>query len=165
MPWCWLIRRDLTALVDDELAPRRAAAVRTHLEHCSACAARHRDIERGVAQQRQLLPLAVGLADVAADPLLQRISRRARAESEPSRRLWWQPVAVAATAVAALVVVAFLGLLDPVLIAMGFEDPPNLVAEQPELFRDYALFEYLDALENFDDILPGRRSSDDQQEG
>ncbi len=165
--WCWTIRRDLTALVDDELRAARAAAVRAHLERCVDCVALYRDIEEGVAQQREILPLLASPADVAVESVLRQLTHRAVDESERNRRRWWQPAVVGATAVATLVIVARLGLLDPVLIAVGFEDPPEVVAEQPELFRDYALFEYLDAWEHFEDIRnpASRRSPDDEQNG
>lgn len=165
--WCWTIRRDLTALVDAELAPRRDAAVRAHLDRCGDCAERYRDADKGVMQQRELLPLAAGLADVPVESLLRQVTRRTVNDSERFRRQWWQPAAVAAMAAVALVVVTGFGLLDPALIAVGLQDPPEVVAEQPELFRDYALFEYLDALEHFDDIRnpPPRGMSDGQENG
>jgi hypothetical protein len=57
-----------------------------------------------------------------------------------------------AVTMAALIVFVFVGVLEPMLIAVGLQSPPEVVVEQPDLFRDYALFEYLDAIEHFDAV-------------
>jgi hypothetical protein len=163
---CWFFRRDLTALVDGELSPGRAAAVRTHLAGCATCAALHQDIEAHVARQQQLVSLAFGPVDVASGILLGNV--RERLDHEPAVRRWLlQPAMMGGLAVVSAVIATYLGLLDPVFISVGFEKPPEIVAEQPELFRDYVFFERLDALEHFDDVnsIQLRKASADQPQG
>jgi hypothetical protein len=172
---CWFFRRDLTALVDRELSPVRAAAVRAHLARCAACTALHQAIEANITAQSQLVPLAFGPTDVASGVMLQNLHERLPIEGqldmpdqEPPVRPWFfQPAAMGAIAVATVIIATFLGVLDPVFIAVGFEDPPELVAERPELFRDYVIFENLDALEHFDDVnsIQLRRAVADQPQG
>lgn len=152
---CWFFRRDLTALVDGELSAPRAAAVRAHVSQCTDCAALHQAIEANVARQRDLVPLAFGPADVATGVLLRNVHERfdEAPASEPTVRRWFmQPAMMSGIAVVSAVIATYLGILDPVFISVGFEDPPEVVAEQPELFRDYVFFERLEALEHFDDV-------------
>jgi predicted anti-sigma-YlaC factor YlaD len=163
---CWFFRRDLTALVDGELSPARAAAVRTHISGCAACAALHQGIETSVARQRQLVSLAFGPLDVASAGMLRSVHDRF--EHEPSVRRWFlQPAMMGGIAVVTAIIATYLGVLDPVFISIGFENPPEIVAEQPELFRDYVFFERLDALEHFDDVnsIQLRKASADQPQG
>lgn len=163
---CWFFRRDLTALVDGELSPSRAALVRTHLSRCSSCSQLHQAIEASVAQQRQLVPMAFASADVADGVLLRNV--RERFDYEPPVRRWFlQPAMMAGVAVVTAIIATYLGVLDPVFISVGFEDPPEVVAEQPDLFRDYVFFERLDALEHFDDVnsIQLRKAAQDPPQG
>lgn len=163
---CWFFRRDLTALVDGELSPARTTAVRTHLSHCPACAELHQAIAASVAQQRELVPMAFGPADVASGVLLRDV--HSRFDHEPPVRRWvLQPAMMGGLAVVSAIIATYLGVLDPVFISVGFENPPEVVAEQPELFRDYVFFERLDALEHFDDVnsIQLRKASTDQPQG
>lgn len=172
---CWFFRRDLTALVDRELSPVRAAAVRAHLARCASCAALHQAIEANVTVQSQLMPLAFGPADVAGGVMLRNLHERLPVDGlvdmpdadNPVRRWFFQPVAMGTIAVATVIIATFLGVLDPVFISVGFEDPPEVVAQQPELFRDYVIFENLDALEHFDDVnsIQLRKAVVDQPQG
>jgi anti-sigma factor RsiW len=172
---CWFFRRDLTALVDRELSPARAAAVQAHLTGCAACAALHEDIAASVTVQSQLIPLAFGPTDVASGAMLQRLRERLPVEGlaempeveSPVRRWFFQPAAMGTIAVATVIVATMLGVLDPVFISVGFENPPEVVAEQPELFRDYVIFENLDALQHFDDVnsIQLSRAVADQPQG
>lgn len=163
---CWFIRRDLTAFVDRELSASRADAVRVHLAQCAACTELHRAIEATVSKQHQLVPVAFAATDVASGALLRQV--RARLDSEPVARRWvLQPALMGTLAAVAVIIATYLGVLDPVFIAVGFENPPEVVAEQPELFRDYAFFERLDALEHFDDVnsIQLRKAAADQPQG
>lgn len=151
---CWFYRRDLTALVDGELPPGRVAAVQAHLAGCAACSELHRDVAASVARQRQLVAAAFAPADVASDVLLRNVRQQFDFdEPEPAARRWFlHPAMMSGIAAVSVVIATYLGVLDPVFISVGFEDPPEVVAEQPELFRDYVFFERLDALEHFDDV-------------
>jgi anti-sigma factor RsiW len=150
---CWFIRRDLTALVDGELSASRVAAVRRHLTDCAECTQLHRAIEAAVAKQHQLMPLAFGATEeVTSSALLRRVHERLDDDEPVARRWFLQPATVGTVAVVAAIIATFVGVLDPVFIAVGFEEPPEVVAEQPELFRDYAFFERIEALEHFDDV-------------
>jgi anti-sigma factor RsiW len=172
---CWFFRRDLTALVDRELSPVRAAAVRAHLVRCAECTALHQAIEANVTAQSQLLPLAFGPTDVASGVMLRNLHERLPVEGvvdlpdqeHPVRRWFLQPAAMGTIAVATVIIATLLGVLDPVFISVGFEDPPEVVAERPELFRDYVIFENLDALEHFDDVnsMQLRKAVADQPQG
>lgn len=166
---CWFFRRDLTALVDGELSAARATSVRAHVTRCAECTALYHAIEDSVAQQRQLVPLAFGPADIASEGILLRdVRRRFDMEREPASRRWFlQPAMMGTVAIVGAVIATYLGLLDPVFISVGFEDPPEVVAEQPELFRDYVFFERLDALEHFDDVnsIQLRKTGTDQPQG
>lgn len=165
---CWWVRRDLTALIDGELKEYRAAAVREHLARCAGCAREHAELDATVAKLRQRLPALFAGLEVAAEPLLRRV-RRQVSEAGTSRPASWfkQPAAVAAVVAATLLLFAVAGVLEPVLIAVGVQDPPEVLVEQPEMFRDYAMFEHLDAIENFDAVLnlPIRKPVDDQPHG
>ena len=150
--WCWWFQRDLTALVDGELPWARAARVRFHVSHCPRCAALQVKIARCVAQQQRLLPFAGQIAGVDIERLLGGIRARLGEEPAPSRRWGLVPrLAVAATA-AALAILVLLRALDSMLMAAGIADPPPVVAEKPDLFRDYTLFEHFDALEHFETV-------------
>ena len=146
-----MMGRSLTALVDGELPVHRAAAVRAHLKECADCAERHRAIESTVPRQRQLLQQAVAPVEVTVGPMLRRVTERI-ADDPAVQRPWFLQPATLAAAVAVLVLVAFFGLLEPVFIAVGLQNPPEVVADQAEMFRDYALFEYLEALEHYDAV-------------
>jgi len=158
--WCWHVRRDLTALTDGELSPRRLSAVRGHLERCPDCRAAWEDTERSVDLQRRLLASAFEVRDLAVDPMLREVKLRLDDDGSTSTRRWfWSPALITAAAVMGLVMVSVLGLFTPLLVAVGLEDPPEQVAQQPELFRDYPLFEHLETLENFDALQSGSGSA------
>ncbi len=157
--WCWWFRRDLTALADGELSPVRAKAIRTHLDRCPDCQVLWTQIERSVGQQRELLAGALAVGDLAVDPMLREVRLRLDDDSAPARRWFWQPALITGVAVVGLVLVTALGLFTPLLIAVGLEAPPEQVAQQPELFRDYPLFEHLEALEYFDVLQAGTGGS------
>ncbi len=149
--WCWWFRRDLTALVDGELSPTRAAAVRSHLFHCPHCAAFQEEVARCVAQQRRLLALVAETADIDAERLGRSLAARLDKERVPPRR-WALASRLAVAAAVAGALLVLVPALNPLLIAAGVADPPPVVAEKPDLFRDYTLFEHLDALEHFETV-------------
>jgi anti-sigma factor RsiW len=162
---CWWIRRDLTALIDGELKEHRVTAVRDHLARCAACAREHGELDATVARLRQHLPVLFGAVEVAAEPLLRQVRRQMNEKSSPPAVSWLkQPVAVAAIVAATLVLFTVAGVLEPVLIAMGVQNPPEVLVEEPEMFRDYAMFEHLEAIENFDAVLdlPIRKPANNQ---
>jgi anti-sigma factor RsiW len=147
---CSWIRRQLTAHADDELSGAAARLVRRHLAGCRGCVAERAAIGRSVADQRELLRAAAGEADVDADLLWSGVRRRLAAE--PPRDAIRKPAVrlVLASAGAAAVLLVAARLLDPLWISVGLEDPPRKLAEEPELFVDYTLFEHLEAIENLD---------------
>lgn len=127
--------------------------MRTHLARCAQCTELYQAIETSVAQQRRLVPTAFAPADVASDMILRNVRQHFDYDEAPVARRWFlHPAMMSGFAVVSVVVATYLGILDPVFISVGFEDPPEVVAEQPELFRDYAFYERLDALEHFDDV-------------
>jgi anti-sigma factor RsiW len=152
---CRWIRDELTAHADGELRGWRAAWVRRHLSRCADCGREAAVIERSVARQRRVLPALVQ-EPVEADDLWRRVRVRLddspRTEPEPRERRWapTRRLVLAAAAACVLVAVLLARPLDPWLIAVGIEDPPRPVAEKPELFVDYPLFEHLDAIEQLD---------------
>jgi anti-sigma factor RsiW len=153
---CRSIEADLTAYVDGELAGWRAAWIRRHLNRCSVCAGQVRSIERSVAVQRRLLAAYAGAQRVDADEIWGRMRHRLKEPliaGAPRQRLRWAPSTrlVLAAATACAVAAVFLSrVLDPWLIAVGIEDPPRVLAEKPELFLEYRLFEHLEAIERID---------------
>jgi len=158
--WCWRVRRDLTALADGELSPRRGAAVRGHLEQCSDCRALWQETQRAVQLQQRLMPGAFEVLDLAVDPMLREVRLRLDDDGSGQMRRWfWHPAVITAAAAVGLMMVSVLGLFNPLLVAVGLEEPPEEVAQRPELFRDYPLFEHLEALENFDALQSGSGSA------
>lgn len=147
---CSWIRRQLTAQADGELSGVAARSVRFHLARCRACAAECSALERSVAEQRKLLRAVAGGADIDADHLWSGVRRRLAAE--PPQGAVRKPTVriVLACAGAAAVFLVAARLLDPVWISIGLEKPPRKLAEEPELFIDYSLFEHLETIENLD---------------
>lgn len=144
--WCRWIQRDLTALIDEELSPSRAQRVRRHVVGCEACRNRLAALERVVHQQSELLPLLGAAVQAPTEEMLRRVRAGIRPEQEV-RRWWLSPQFVAAVAASIVAVFGLLRISQPFLMAVGLEDPPEIVVENPELFRDYSLFEHLDAIE------------------
>src|SRR5262245_45121620 len=157
--WCWWFQRDLTALADGELSPRRAEAVRAHVAGCGECQPLLDQITHSIGVQRKLMPRLLSVTDLAVDPMLREVRLRLDDDSAPARRWIWQPALITGVAAVGLVLVSVLGLFTPLLVAVGLEEPPEQVAQQPELFRDYPLFEHLEALENFDALQAGTGGS------
>jgi anti-sigma factor RsiW len=151
----------LTALIDGELRAGRAERVRAHLEGCARCAAERAASERSVAEQRRCLAASAGGEVAAVDRMFAAVRRRMIAE-EPEPVPHRVRLGLAGAALAgALLVLAVARFSRPALIAFGLEQPPKAVAEKPELFLDYSLFEHLDELEHFDTVekmLPPRSS-------
>lgn len=151
--WCRWVQNDLTALVDGELSAPRARRVRRHVDRCAACARELARLQRTIRRQREWLPrLDDAVRETPVDVMLQRVRRQIR-QPEPlpeSRRWWLSPQFVAAVAASAVAVFGLLRLSEPLLVAVGLEDPPEIVAEKPELFRDYTLFEHLDTIEHLE---------------
>jgi anti-sigma factor RsiW len=166
--WCGWIEPEITALADAELPAWRAALVRRHLRSCAACAERQTEVERSVAAQRRALPQVLHGVCPPADLMLAEVHRRLRrAEPEPQvRRVSaMRPRLVWASAAGVIVFVLALRLLNPVWIVLGIESPPPVLEEQPDLFRDYQLFEHLDAIENLDRIPQGEGPDSGSQRG
>jgi hypothetical protein len=94
-----------------------------------------------------LLPLLNEAVQTPTDEMLRRVRRVMREQSEEQRRWWMTPQVIAAVAASAVAVFGLLRLSEPLLVAIGVENPPEVVIEKPELFRDYTLFEHFDAIE------------------
>lgn len=152
---CYTARLDLTALVDGELAPDRAAELRAHTEGCLACAADLESIERMVAMQRAAVPRALPELSLGFETRLRQ--RLAEVRETDARRWWrtgwWKPATIGALATAGVLLAAApLGGPSAVLVPLGIQDPPRKVATKPQLFTEYPIIEHLDALENFDTV-------------
>jgi hypothetical protein len=80
----------------------------------------------------------------------RRVRKDMREQSEDRQHWWLTPQIVAAVAASAVVVLGLLRLSEPLLVAIGVEDPPEIVIEKPDLFRDYTMFEHLDAIEHLE---------------
>lgn len=175
MAKCRVVQENLTAWIDGELSPRWDDRVRRHLTGCPGCAAAADGLRKSIEMQRQTLARVTAVADfdsATAWVHLQRALRAPIAGAEWIRngtaaaspppvwlavlRAWLTgrlAVAGAAMAVAAaLLVLLVAGGPKAVLIPLGVTPPPVAVTRQPDLFKDYALIEELDALENFDTV-------------
>jgi anti-sigma factor RsiW len=139
----------LTALLDGELAAPHAERVRHHVDGCPECRDQLASLERTVRRQRDLLPRLSGVAELPVDEMLRRV-RGAMDERQVQRRWWMTPQIVVGAAACAVLVFAFLRSSEPLLVAVGLEDPPEIVAEKPDLFRDYTLFENFDTIEHLE---------------
>jgi hypothetical protein len=120
------------------------------VESCQACAALFADLEGAVRRQRELLPLLNDAVQTSPDEMLRRVRTGMREQSEDRRHWWLTPQIVAAVAASAVAVFGLLRLSEPLLVAIGVEDPPEIVIEKPDLFRDYTMFEHLDAIEHLE---------------
>lgn len=151
--WCRWAQRDLTALVDRELTPSRARRVRRHVDRCEACAEQLAGLQQTVRRQRELLSrLNEAAPEAPVDAMLRRLRSEIREPeaTQQARRWWLSPQIVAAVAASAVAVLGLLRLSEPLLVAVGLEDPPEIVAEKPDLFVDYTLFEHLDTIEHLE---------------
>jgi anti-sigma factor RsiW len=158
---CRSCEKQLSAWLDGELAPGRAAEVEAHVAACPACAAR-------AARLREVSALVDGLPSPVPSPEFAAGFRRKLAQArqvereaaERPRRWFFRLPALATAATAACALVLGLTLLrrDPAL-----ERPPEAeLAQNIELLRDYEVVSNLDALEDFEaiaslDALEGRR--------
>ncbi len=164
MPRCPTIKENLTAWIDGELSVGWSERIEQHLARCPSCSDEARHLRGSVELQRRLLPQLVGASASDADRLFASVRRRiaaAGADEEPER--WWRrvswtgllrPLPMAAVAAVLLLVtlVEVAGGPDDVLIPVGVKAPPAVVSHKPGMFRDYAIIEELDALENFDTV-------------
>lgn len=89
---CEEVREQLSAWLDGELAIEEHAQVAAHLNSCAAC-------RRELAQ---LTALNTALAQLAA-PVPSGLAERVLARVQPSRRYWWQNLALAASLVMGIV--------------------------------------------------------------
>lgn len=102
-PWCWALRRNLTALVDGELGAARAARLERHLAACGSCGALRAQLEGSVSRQTHLLRAITTPGTVESEALLRGLRQRVVEDPEP-RRWLLQPVTLAACGLAALVI-------------------------------------------------------------
>lgn len=175
MPRCRKVRENLTAWIDGEVSASWQERIEQHLMRCSACNEEAEQLRNSIEQQRRVLPRLVEAATVDSGALLAGIRRSLaadrRAEPTPGWRfnLDWKwvlrpiPLALAAAALLLITLVEAAGGPEDVLVPIGVKRPPAAVAHKPGMFRDYAIIEKLDALENFDtvDVEP---LDDDQAE-
>ncbi|MCL6551865.1 MAG: zf-HC2 domain-containing protein [Firmicutes bacterium] len=125
-----VVRRQLSAYLDEELRPEEAAAVRAHLAACAPCAAELEELRATRALLRRLPAPQVpaGFLD----------DLRARLAAEGTgRRAWWPPVLVARPAVLVAAVVAVL-ILVGLPVARGRLERLRAAEVGPDLFvRQY----------------------------
>lgn len=132
---CLGFDEDLSALIDEELSPRREAEVRAHLDACARCGARLQELcNVDLALAELAAPvvapeLARGLAErIAAEPASAAPGRARSAPPRPARR-WLGRRAVARIAAAAGVVLALWLALRSGEVS---EPPPLARAPVPE---------------------------------
>ena len=157
MASCRVVRKNLTAWIDQELSPRWKQRIDRHLAACADCTAEAQRLRVTIDQHRIVLPRALAADDVALDSLRMRLQRALAAEDQQPAPVWrWplRPLAIASAAAlaVAMVLLLFAGGPKAVLIPLGVQPPPPAVRHAPELFKDYQLIKDLDALENFDTV-------------
>jgi hypothetical protein len=97
-----------------------------------------------------LLPLVNEAVQTPVDEMFRRVRRGVQEQPQVQHRWWLTPPVVAAVAAGAVIVFGLLRFSEPLLVSVGIEDPPEIVVEKPELFRDYTLFENFDAIEHLE---------------
>jgi len=163
MPRCSTIRENLTAWADGELSGRWRQRVETHLERCPVCHQQASELHSVVRRHERVLRRAVAIDPVDAHRLLGGVRRALAAQDlagiEP--RISWVrrwilrplPLAVAASLLLTITLTEVAGGPDDVLVPLGVKDPPAEVSKKPVMFRDYAIIEQLEVLENFDTVV------------
>ena len=159
MNHCRAVKREFVAWCDGELSGREAERVEQHLAACEACSAEAESLSAVIRWQRQVLRHVTAVTDQECAPLQTRLRRALAAEIEPpgQARFWsliFRPVTIA-TAAAMIAIIALFSVLggpNAVLIPLGVEAPPVAISRQPDLFENYQLIQYLDAMENFDTV-------------
>ena len=159
MASCRTVQDEMTAWIDAALPPRSAARIAEHLDRCAACAAAVARARTAIAQQRGGLSRLVAAESVAVAPLWANLRRALASEPDSVEPGWlwhgWlRPAAVAgaALAVGLIALLAVVGGPTNVLIPLGVAPPPAKIKSAPGLFKDYAIIQHLDALENFDTV-------------
>lgn len=140
----------LSALMDGELSPEHAAAVRRHLDHCDACR-RHYDI------LRQTDAMVRGMSPLTPSADFDRTFWQKAAQWDEHRPghfwlqvLWgrWRLALAAGVAAAAAAVVIF--------VAIGGNKGPTpeevFIAQNMELLENFDMIEHLDMLEHLDAV-------------
>ncbi len=139
----------LSALIDDELPPADAAAVRLHMETCPVCQGRHAALLRADTMIKTMAPLEPSLDFDRAF-----WGKVADLEARRERRIWlpswlpgWRPVLASGLAAAAAAVI---------FIYSGHDKGPTpeemFIAQNMELFENYDVINQLDMLEQLDVI-------------
>jgi len=139
----------LSALMDDELSPEHAAAVRRHMETCPVCRQRFETLQQTDAMVR-------GMATLEPSADFNRSFWRKIAEIEDGRtnrsrlRAWltgWRPVLASGLAA---------GVAAVIFIYSGQSQGPTpeemFIAQNIELFQNFDLIEQLDMLEQLDTV-------------
>ena len=165
MPRCSRVRDDLTAWIDGALAPAATVRVEHHLARCPQCTQETQRLRQSIAAQQRLLPLLFEAKPVEAERLLAAVHRSiaSGAAIAEDKQSWWRsfdwrqilrplPIAVGAAVVVLITLVEVAGGPEDVLVPLGVKAPPAVVKKKPGMFRDYAIIERLDALENFDTV-------------
>lgn len=166
MPRCRTVRENLTAWVDGELSDRWQQRIDSHLRRCSVCEHDARALQHSVDQQRLLLRqvMATPTSDVHAllGGVRQAIAAGSMSDAVPASwagpraRHWFLrplPLALAAAMVLTITLTEMAGGPDDVLVPLGVKAPPVAVTKKPAMFRDYAIIEQLEVLENFDTVV------------
>jgi len=135
--------------------------VDAHLDRCASCRAHAEGVRHSIESQRNLLTML--MSPVATDDARMLAAIRRAEPSADAREGWWEgwrwqvllrpiPVAIGAVAVVLATLVEVAGGPEDVLVPIGVKAPPPAVSRKPGMFRDYAIIEKLDALENFDTV-------------
>ena len=173
---CSDVREEGVALLDGELAPERAQAVREHLEGCAECAREQRELEQLRAKVDPMLRATDGLgaptdagfaalwAQVEADtPAAARAGTRAGGAYRSGGRRGRVAMAFAAAAALALFVWQLVPGGEhtaPGSVAQGDRTaapgagpvPPELL-EHPDMFVDFVIVRRLEKLRQLPDLI------------
>ncbi len=165
MPSCRRVKDNLTAWIDGEAGSSWNDRIQAHLARCPSCQAEAQSLREAVGHQRDMLGQLLGPAPSDAVRMLATIRNQAARRDQASwleeEEGWWTrwawlarpvPVALAVAALLVVTLVEVAGGPEDVLVPIGAKAPPAAVKRKPAMFRDYAIIEKLEALENFDTV-------------
>lgn len=165
MPSCRRVKNNLTAWIDGEAGRVWGDRIEAHLQRCPSCQAEEQFLRATISHQRELLCHLLNPVPSDTAGMLAAIRKQA-AQQDHSAWLdedepWWTrwgwllrpvPVALAVAALLMVTLVEVAGGPEDVLVPIGIKAPPAAVKRKPAMFRDYAIIEKLEALENFDTV-------------
>jgi len=139
----------LSALMDNQLPPEHAAAVRRHMATCTTCRKRFEAL-----QQADAIIRSMAGSEPSADFDRNFWRKVADLESRRAKRSWlrplltgWRPVLASGMAVGVAAVILF-------YTSQGKEPSPEevFIAQNMELLQNYDVIDHLELLEQWDAI-------------